>query len=55
MTIAAPPPDVWPWLVQLGVLLDLLAGVFVMGIALFHISRTFDHIDTVKLSALKDQ
>ncbi len=44
-----------PWLVQLGVLLDLLAGVFVMGIALFHISRTFDHIDTVKLSALKDQ
>lgn len=43
-----------PWLVQLGVLLDLLGAVFVMGIALFHISRTFDHIDTVRLSALKE-
>jgi hydrogenase-4 membrane subunit HyfE len=29
-------------------------GVFVMGIAVFHISREFDHIDVDQLSALKD-
>ena len=43
-----------PLLVQLGVLLDLFVGVFVMGIAIFHISRAFDHIDTDQLVALKD-
>jgi hydrogenase-4 component E len=43
-----------PFLVELGVLLDLLVGVFVMGIAVFHISREFDHIDVDQLSALKD-
>ena len=42
------------FLVQLGVLLDLFVGVFVMGIAIFHISRAFDHIDTDQLVALKD-
>ena len=31
-----------------------LVGVFVMGIAIYHISREFDHIDTERLSALKD-
>ena len=39
-----------PLLVEMGVLLD----VFVMGIAIHHISREFDHIDTDRLSALKD-
>jgi hypothetical protein len=29
-------------------------GVFVMGIAIHHISRAFDHIDTELLSTLKD-
>ncbi len=29
-------------------------GVFVMGIAIYNISREFDHIDTELLSALKD-
>ena len=28
--------------------------VFVMGIMIFHISREFDHIDTDRLTALKD-
>jgi hydrogenase-4 component E len=42
------------FLVELGVLLDVLVGVFVMGITLFHISREFDHIDVDRLSALKD-
>jgi hydrogenase-4 component E len=43
-----------PFAVELGILLDLLVGVFVMGIAIYHISRAFDHIDTELLSALKD-
>jgi hydrogenase-4 component E len=44
-----------PVLVELGILLDVFVGVFVMGIAIFHISREFDHIDTDKLTALTDQ
>jgi hydrogenase-4 component E len=43
-----------PVLVELGVLLDVFVGVFVMGIAIFHISREFDHIDTERLRTLKD-
>ncbi len=43
-----------PMLVELGVLLDLFVAVFVMGIAVFHINREFDHIDTDRLTALKD-
>lgn len=43
-----------PLLVELGILLDVFAAVFVMGITLFHINREFDHIDTDRLSALKD-
>jgi hydrogenase-4 component E len=43
-----------PLLVEMGVLLDVFVGVFVMGIAIYHISREFDHIDTDRLSALRD-
>jgi hydrogenase-4 component E len=43
-----------PFAVELGILLDLLVGVFVMGIAISHISREFEHIDTERLSTLKD-
>ncbi|MBI3183664.1 MAG: hydrogenase [Myxococcales bacterium] len=43
-----------PLAVELGILLDLLVGVFVMGIAIHHISREFDHIDTALLDSLKD-
>ncbi len=43
-----------PMLVELGVLLDVFVAVFVMGIAVFHISRQFDHIDTDQLVVLKD-
>lgn len=32
--------------VELGILLDLLVVVFIMGIAISHISSEFDHIDT---------
>ncbi|MDD5069580.1 MAG: hydrogenase [Candidatus Omnitrophica bacterium] len=41
-------------LVELAILLDIFVAVFVMGIAIFHISREFDHIDTHNLSELKD-
>lgn len=44
----------FPLTVEMGVLLDLLVGVFVMGIMIYHINRTFDHIDTMAWSSLKD-
>lgn len=44
----------FPLTVEMGVFLDLLVGVFVMGIMIHHIHRTFDHIDTKALAALKD-
>jgi len=43
-----------PFLVEAGVLLDIFVAVFVMGITIFHINREFDHIDTGRLSTLKD-
>ncbi|RJQ84248.1 MAG: hydrogenase [Desulfobacteraceae bacterium] len=43
-----------PWLVQTGVLLDVFAAVFVMGITIHQINREFDHIDTDRLSSTKD-
>ncbi|MBI2344225.1 MAG: hydrogenase [Deltaproteobacteria bacterium] len=35
----------FPLIVEMGILLDLLVGIFVMGIMMYHIHRTFDHID----------
>lgn len=43
-----------PLLVELGILLDVFMAVFVMGIALFHIHREFDHLDADKMTALRD-
>jgi hydrogenase-4 component E len=43
-----------PLVVELGVLLDVFAAVFVMGIAIFHINREFDHIDANQLTTLRD-
>jgi len=42
-----------PFLVELGVLLDAFVAVFVMGIAVYHINREFDHIETDRLDRLK--
>jgi len=42
------------FLVELGILLDLVGGVFIMAIALFHINENFEHIDISRLSNLKD-
>lgn len=46
--------DALPFLVELGVLLDLLVGVFVMGIVMHKIQRTFSSLDTQRLSRLKE-
>jgi hydrogenase-4 component E len=42
-----------PLVIELGILLDIWVGVFVMGIAIYHIDREFDHIDTDRLVRLK--
>jgi hydrogenase-4 component E len=41
-------------LVEVGVLLDLLVGIFVMGIVLNHIQREFSSLDTEQLSRLRE-
>jgi hydrogenase-4 component E len=43
-----------PFLVEVGVLLDVFVGVFIMGIVVFHINREFDSLDSARLSELKD-
>ena len=40
--------------VEVGVLLDLLVGIFVMGIVLNHIQREFASLDTERLSRLRE-
>ena len=42
------------YIVEFGVLLDLLVGVMVMGIVLNNINTNFEHIDTDHLQYLKD-
>ena len=43
-----------PFLVDVGVLLDVFAGVFVMGIVVFHMNRAFDSLDTSNFVELGD-
>jgi len=43
-----------PGLVEMAALLDVLVSVFVMGIAIFHIQRAFDDIDSDRLAQLHD-
>ena len=46
--------EAMPFLVELGVLLDLLVGIFVITIILNHINREFSSLDTRRLSSLKE-
>ncbi len=46
--------EAMPLLVEVGVLLDLFVGIFVMGIIINHISREFSSMDTSRLSSLKE-
>jgi hydrogenase-4 component E len=43
-----------PFLLELGVLLDVFVGVFIMGIVVFHINREFDSLDSARLTELTD-
>jgi hydrogenase-4 component E len=43
-----------PVLVELGILLDVFVGVFVMAIVVYHIRREFEHMDTHVLAQLKE-
>lgn len=43
-----------PAMVEIGVLLDLIVAVFVMGIIIQHINRELDPLDRQHLSALKE-
>lgn len=42
------------YVVEFGVLLDLLVGIMIMGIVLHNINSTFDDVDTALLGELKD-
>lgn len=46
--------EAMPVMVEAGVLLDLLVGIFVMGIVIGHISREFSSLDTSRLTALRE-
>ena len=46
--------EAMPLMVELGVLLDLLVAIFVMGIIINHINREFASLDTRRLATLKD-
>ena len=39
-----------PVLVEVGILLDVFVGVFIMAIVVYHIRREFDHMDTDALA-----
>lgn len=43
-----------PFLVEIGVLLDLVVGIFIMGIMIHQINREFASLDTDRLSQLKE-
>lgn len=44
----------FPFIVELGILLDVFVGVFLMGNLLFHLDREFEHMDVDKLTELSD-
>jgi hydrogenase-4 component E len=46
--------DAMPSLVEVGVLLDLLVAIFVIGIVINHINREFASIDVARLDTLKE-
>jgi len=46
--------EAMPFMVEVGVLLDLLVGIFVMGIVLNHIRREFSSLDTEFLAGLRE-
>lgn len=47
--------EAMPLMVEAGALMDLLVGVFVMGIVINHISQEFSSLDTTRLRTLKEE
>lgn len=43
-----------PFMVEMGILLDLIVAVLVMGVTMFNINRGFDHIDTAQFTTLRE-
>lgn len=43
-----------PLMVEAGVLLDLLVGVFIMGLVVFHMNRELESLDSERLSELHE-
>jgi hydrogenase-4 component E len=46
--------EAMPFLVELGVLLDLFVGIFVVSIIIHHINREFASLDTRRLASLRE-
>jgi hydrogenase-4 component E len=46
--------EAMPFLVEVGVLLDLFVAIFVMGIIINHISREYSSLDTARMRSLKE-
>jgi hydrogenase-4 component E len=46
--------EAMPFMVEVGVLLDLVVGIFVMGIMIYNINREFSSVDTARLSQLRE-
>lgn len=44
----------FPFIVELGILLDVFVGVFLMGNLLFHLDREFQHTDVDKMTELSE-
>jgi len=42
-----------PIIIEMGILLDVFAAIFIMGITIYDINREFDHIDIDRLSDVK--
>ncbi|KAB0665341.1 hydrogenase [Oryzomonas japonica] len=47
--------EAMPLMVEAGALLDLIAGIFVMGIIINQIGREFSSIDTSRMTALREE
>jgi hydrogenase-4 component E len=46
--------EAMPFLVEIGVLLDLFVGIFVVSIIIHHINREFASLDTRRLASLRE-
>lgn len=46
--------EAMPFLVEIGILLDLFVGIFVVSIIIHHINREFASLDTRRLASLKE-